>query len=76
MSILIVDDAATDRLALVQLNDAGYADVLLAGSAVEAIACLAQRSPDDVELILTDLHMPEVDGITVTVARWSHTRYT
>src|SRR5947199_173490 len=64
MAILIVDDAATDRFALaLMLNDAGYTELLLAGSAAEAIACLAQRSPDDVELILTDLNMPGVNGI-------------
>ena len=64
MAILIVDDAATDRFALaLMLTDAGYSDLLQAGSADEAIACLAQRSPDDVELILTDLNMPGVNGI-------------
>jgi adenylate cyclase len=64
MAILIVDDAATDRFALsLMLDDAGYSDLLQAGSAAEALACLAQRSPDDVELILTDLNMPGVNGI-------------
>jgi class 3 adenylate cyclase/CheY-like chemotaxis protein len=64
MAILIVDDAATDRLALVlMLNEAGYSNLLQAGSAAEAIACLTRRSPDDVELILTDLNMPGVNGI-------------
>ena len=64
MAILIVDDAATDRFALaLMLNAAGYSDVLMASSAAEAIVCLAQRTPDDVELILTDLQMPGVDGI-------------
>ncbi|HEX5691925.1 MAG TPA: adenylate/guanylate cyclase domain-containing protein [Roseiflexaceae bacterium] len=64
MAFLIVDDAATDRFALaLMLDDAGYSDLLQAGSAAEAIACLAERSPDDVELILTDLNMPGVNGI-------------
>jgi adenylate cyclase len=64
MAILIVDDAAIDRLALaLLLKAAGYTDLLLAGSAAAAIECLAQRSPNDVELILTDLNMPGVNGI-------------
>ena len=64
MAILIVDDAATDRFALaLMLNEAGYDDLLQAGSAADAIAGLAQRSPDDVELILTDLNMSGVNGI-------------
>src|SRR5262245_20348718 len=64
MAILIVDDAATDRFALaLMLRAAGYTDLLLAGSAAQALARLAPRSPDDVELILTDLRMREVNGI-------------
>jgi class 3 adenylate cyclase len=41
-----------------QLSAAGVGSV-----GGEAIACLARRSPDDVELVLTDLHMPGVNGI-------------
>ena len=64
MAMLIVDDAATDRLALaLRLQEAGYADVLLATSAADALACLACHTPDDIELILTDLNMPGVNGI-------------
>jgi adenylate cyclase len=64
MAMLIVDDAATNRLALaLRLQEAGYADVLLATSAADALACLACHTPDDIELILTDLNMPGVNGI-------------
>jgi len=64
MAMLIVDDAATDRLALaLRLQEAGYTDVLLAASAADALACLAHHTPNDIELILTDLHMPGVNGI-------------
>jgi class 3 adenylate cyclase/CheY-like chemotaxis protein len=64
MAILIVDDTATDRFALsLLLDDAGYSNVLQAGSAAEAIECLARHTPDAIELILTDLNMPGVNGI-------------
>jgi class 3 adenylate cyclase len=64
MAILIVDDTATDRFALtLMLSDAGYTELLQAGSAAEALACLASRTPDAIELILTDLNMPGVNGI-------------
>jgi adenylate cyclase len=64
MAILIVDDTATDRFALaLMLNDAGYTELLTANSAAEALRCLARHTPEAIELILTDLNMPGVNGI-------------
>lgn len=69
MAILIVDDAATDRLALtLLLNDAGYVDILEASSAAEALKRLADQTPETVDLILTDLNMPGVNGIVACAA--------
>jgi CheY-like chemotaxis protein len=59
-TILVVDDLeAVRRLARRALQDAGYR-VLEAGDGVEALACLEQ-SPV-VDLVLTDLRMPKMDG--------------
>ena len=79
MALLVVDDAAIDRLALaLMLNSAGYTAPLLASSAAEALACLERHTPDDIELILTGLNMPDVDGIMAcrqikAMAAWSDT---
>ena len=64
MAILIIDDSATQRLALAGLLEAeGYTNLFLAGSAAEALRLLTLLPADMLDLILTDLHMPEVDGI-------------
>lgn len=66
MAILIVDDSLAQQLALAALlEEEGYTDLLLAGSAAEAIDCLAEQSPETIDLILTDLYMPNVNGIEV-----------
>lgn len=66
MSILVVDDSAPQRLALASiLSEAGYTDILTAGSAIEAFHRLSDDNPAQIELILTDLHMPGLDGIEV-----------
>lgn len=73
MAIPIVDDAATDRFALaLLLNDAGYTEILEASSAAEALKCLADLTPETVDLILTDLNMPGVNGIAACAQfkRW------
>jgi two-component system chemotaxis response regulator CheY len=58
--ILIVDDSASIRqLVLFSLKDAGY-DVLVAVSAEEALRSLNSVK---VDMVITDLNMPEMDGI-------------
>lgn len=66
MGILIVDDSE-DQLLLLErlLNKAGYRDIVLANSAVEAIHILKEcnASSRTTDLILMDIMMPEIDGI-------------
>jgi class 3 adenylate cyclase len=64
MTILIVDDSTTQRLALASLlRDEGYTDLLLAGSAAEALHHFKQNGTCNVDLILMDLQMPLMNGI-------------
>ncbi|MCB9102036.1 MAG: response regulator [Anaerolineales bacterium] len=64
MTILIVDDSSTQRLALAALlEDEGYTDLLLAGSAAEALHHFKQNDRPNIDLILMDLHMPLMNGI-------------
>lgn len=57
-TVLVVDD---NRLMRTMLGDAlgGRMDVLTAGDGAEALDVLAQQN---VDLVLTDLHMPRLDG--------------
>ena len=60
--ILTVDDSASMRqMVLVTLQGAGY-EVVQACDGVEALE-LARQSA--VDLVLTDVHMPRMDGITL-----------
>ena len=61
-NILVVDDARSTCKALeVILSREGHA-VLTATSGVEALSCLESH---EVELILCDVKMPQMDGLTV-----------
>lgn len=58
--ILVVDDEENARVALSRiLTHDGY-DVSSAGNGLEALNYLRSK---DVELIITDLNMPEMDGL-------------
>ena len=60
-TILIVDDSASMRqLISFTLKDAGF-DVLSAVNGTDALTRLGSRR---VEMVVTDLNMPEMDGIT------------
>ena len=62
MKILVVDDSPIDRrLASGLLTKAGFT-VTLAENGHEALASLARERAD---LVLTDLQMPEMDGLTL-----------
>lgn len=64
MTIMIVDDSATQRLALASLlMDEGYINLLMAGSAAEALQLFGQNGLNGIDLILMDLHMPGMNGI-------------
>ncbi len=59
-TILVVDDSATTRNVIEKaLTKAGFR-VLLAADGKKALEVLCQYTPD---MILSDLHMPEVDGL-------------
>ncbi len=65
--VLVVDDNATNRRVLqLQLNRNGC-ESRGVGSANEAMAALADasRSGQRFDAVLSDLHMPEVDGLTL-----------
>ncbi len=61
-SILIVDDERNTREGLKHFLSGLDYDVSVAESGKEALAIIKKESP---ELILTDLRMPEMDGITL-----------
>ena len=64
MRILIVDDLELNRTILSRiLNQAGYEEVSLAGSAEEMFSILKSPLGASVHLILLDLVLPGIDGI-------------
>ncbi len=66
--ILVVDDSLTIRSSVEYvLNQAGYS-VVLANDGVDAIEKLKEISNggNDVSMIITDINMPRMDGITFT----------
>lgn len=66
--ILVVDDEADIRSLLTEiLSEEGY-DVDAAANAIQARSSRANRSPD---LVLLDIWMPDVDGITL-LREWSN----
>jgi two-component system chemotaxis response regulator CheY len=61
-TILAVDDSASMRqMVLFTLHSAGY-EVVQACDGVEALGIAKQSA---VDLVLTDVHMPRMDGITL-----------
>jgi CheY-like chemotaxis protein len=61
--ILVVDDNAGNRL-LLQYNLEGYFDIDFAGTGLSAIDKFTQNKYD---LILMDIHMPDMDGVETTI---------
>ena len=65
-TVLVVDDSAMDRLLASSLvENIGGWTVLTATNGVEALAVLDKQTPD---LVLTDLLMPEMDGLELVQA--------
>jgi len=62
-NILIVDDSKVTRsMAVFSLNNHGFR-VLEAGDAREALAVMRR---EEIDMVITDLRMPEVDGVGLT----------
>ncbi|WP_373524128.1 response regulator [Aquiflexum sp.] len=61
MKILVVDDDAINRLVLRKLFEKEQHTVLTAENGVEALAILIAE--EDVHVVITDIMMPEMDGI-------------
>ncbi|ADK86427.1 response regulator receiver modulated diguanylate cyclase [Desulfarculus baarsii DSM 2075] len=63
MCILIVDDSRFQQMAMqTMLRDQGLPEAILAGSASEAMEILRKR--DDIDVVLLDVEMPSMDGIS------------
>ena len=72
-TILIVDDSSSLRTVVkIALQRAGY-DVLEAGDGVEGLAKLDQQQK--VHLIVSDVNMPNMDGITFVQKVKQHPRH-
>jgi two-component system, sensor histidine kinase and response regulator len=62
--VLIVDDAKLNRLVLENILSLNGAKVAQATNGLEAIQSLIENP--DIELVLMDIHMPEMDGLQAT----------
>lgn len=77
-SVLIVDDEPTIRFGLknsIDWNELGCSVVGLASTAKEALAIASAAAPD---IMITDIRMPEMDGLELIrriKAEQSHTRF-
>ena len=62
--VLVVDDIPSARRVLVELLEAQQFKVAEAGTGVEALAVLDEYG--DIEVVVTDHHMPDMDGYELT----------
>ncbi|MBW9117244.1 diguanylate cyclase [Rhizobium cauense] len=62
--VLVVDDIASARLALVRMLEAQQYMVAEAASGLEALAAL--ETFNDIEVVITDHHMPDMSGYELT----------
>ena len=62
MKILIVDDEAKLGRVLVEMLEGAGHEVMRAGGGAEALVRIAQA---DLDIVITDLRMPDVDGMAV-----------
>jgi len=68
MRILVVDDNATNRFILETHLKSWEADTVCADSGTAALSQLEQALTDNkpVDLVILDIHMPDMDGITLS----------
>lgn len=72
ISILVVDDNATNRKLVSYVLAGADVEVIEAGDAQEAVAILERTVPD---LILMDIQMPGMDGLSLTRLIKAHPSY-
>ncbi|MDF1535556.1 MAG: response regulator [bacterium] len=71
-TVMIVDDSATMRMMVVfTLQEAGYTMI----EAVSGTDAFEKLEKNDVDMIIADLHMPQMDGITLVKMIRSHKDY-
>jgi len=70
--ILLVEDNYMNRVLVREILNLKGFEVIEATNGAEAIRILAEQTPD---LILMDLHLPEMDGITATRIIKAQERY-
>ncbi len=64
LNLLLVDDSATVRGMItraLRLAELPLGEIMQAANGVEALGILEQKP---VDVVLTDIHMPEMDGLT------------
>ena len=71
-TILIVDDSTTMRSMVRRVLEADHHDVVEAMHGAAALAALAERS---VDLVVTDVLMPEMDGLALIRALRADDRF-
>lgn len=59
--VLVVDDDVNNRLLLSMLLKHDHHTVIEATNGAEGLASVAEHTPD---LVIVDLNMPEIDGVT------------
>lgn len=73
MKILLAEDGAVDALILKNILARAEHEVLVVANGAEALRTLEET--DDVELVITDLEMPEMDGIELLRTIRAHPRH-
>lgn len=63
LRVLVVEDNYMNRVLVTEILTLNGYDIIEADSGVEAIKIMAEEKPD---IVLMDLHLPEMDGITAT----------
>ena len=64
LTLLVAEDDDFQRSTIVKLlNDLGISDVFEARNGEEALTVLNQQNNPPVDILITDLKMPKMDGI-------------
>lgn len=70
MTVLVVDDFSTTRRIISRLlSQVGFTRIHQASNGIEALEHLAKNK---VDLVVTDWHMPEMDGLDLVVNMRTH----